>query len=55
MEEGRKEGREEGIAKGRERVNKLNAILIKAGRYDDLSKSTSDEEFQKKLFEEFNL
>lgn len=51
VEEAREEGREEGI----DRVNKLNALLIEEGRFDDLSKSTSDEEFQKKLFEEFGI
>jgi hypothetical protein len=39
-------------AEERERINKLNAILIKAKRYDDLKRSTKDKDFQDKLLEE---
>jgi hypothetical protein len=35
-----------------ERLNKLNAILLKAKRYDDLERSTKDKDFQNKLLDE---
>ena len=38
-----------------DRVNRLNALLLDANRIDDLKKSTEDPEYQKKLFEEFDL
>ena len=37
---------------GREEVNRLNSILIDAGRMDDLARATKDPEYQKKLMEE---
>ncbi|MBE5860275.1 MAG: hypothetical protein E7301_09155 [Butyrivibrio sp.] len=33
-------------------INRLNAILLKAGRLDDLEKSTENPRYQKKLLEE---
>jgi hypothetical protein len=36
----------------RERINKLNAILIQTNRYDDLKRSTTDVEFQAQLLAE---
>ena len=58
-EEGLAEGRAEGLAEGRaeerERINKLNDMLLEAGRIDDLKASIRDVEFQKRLFEEFGL
>jgi hypothetical protein len=36
----------------RELINKLNSILIDAGRYDDLKRSTNDLEYQSKLIAE---
>ena len=35
------------------RINKLNAILLKNKRYDDLQRATEDPEFQEKLINEF--
>jgi hypothetical protein len=35
-----------------ERLNKLNALLLKTERYDDLKRSTEDKDFQDKLLEE---
>ena len=34
------------------KVNKLNAILLKNKRYDDLQRTTEDLEFQEKLMRE---
>lgn len=45
-------GRAEGRAEGRADINKLNAVLIKLNRFDDLKRSVEDEAFQKHLIEE---
>jgi hypothetical protein len=42
----------EGQMDERERINKLNAILLENGRYDELKRSTFDSEFQTQLLEE---
>jgi hypothetical protein len=42
----------EGQADERERINKLNAILIENNRYDDLKRSTTDAEFQAQILAE---
>jgi DnaJ-domain-containing protein 1 len=42
----------EGQANERERINKLNTILIENNRYDDLKRSTTDVEFQSQLLAE---
>ena len=39
-------------AEERNRINKLNAILLKYKRYDDLQRATEDPEFQEKLMRE---
>ena len=44
-----------GEARGEERINALNQLLIKADRMDDLIRSTTDKEYQKQLLIEFNL
>lgn len=50
--EGRKEGREEGREEGRACINRLHAMLIDAGRYDDLKRSTTDINYQTQLMHE---
>ena len=59
IEMSREDGFEAGFAKGaetvRERINKLNQLLIEGNRFDDLKKSTADAEFQAQLFEEFGI
>jgi hypothetical protein len=40
------------VSNNTERLNKLNAILLKAKRYDDLERSTEDKDFQDKLLDE---
>ena len=64
LNQGRKEGKEEGIAEGRAegkaegktetqtQINKLNEILIEAGRLEDLKRSTKDTKFQEQLIKE---
>ncbi len=54
-EEGREEGKVEGIEIGEDRMSKLYVILIKENRLDDLAKASEDKEYRKQLFEEFNL
>lgn len=48
-------GIEKGTKQGQNRVNQLNQHLINTNRLDDMIKSASDTEYQKKLFAEFNL
>ncbi|MDY3056198.1 MAG: PD-(D/E)XK nuclease family transposase [Mediterraneibacter faecis] len=59
IESGRKIGREEGRAEGEtlgvSRINQLILELSKHGRTDDIVKAAADEEYQKKLLEEFDL
>lgn len=50
-----KEGLEEGLKEGLERVNQLNLKLIEASRTEDMIRAARDREFQEKLFEEFGL
>lgn len=35
-----------------DKINKLNAILLKNKRYEDLQRATEDLEFQKRLIQE---
>lgn len=61
--EGKAEGRAEGIAEGKakgiaENQKQMNTLILKlsqSGRIDDIVRSASDEAFQQKLFEEFDL
>jgi len=54
-EEGREEGEKAGIKKTLERVNALNQFLVDHNWLEDLKRSISDPEFQKKLFEEIGV
>ena len=40
------------VEKGENNVNRLNQILIDAGRLDDLKRATKDKEYQDKLIKE---
>lgn len=59
MREAEQRGREAGEKIGREqeaeRINRLNALLIKEGRFSDLECSTRDGDLQKQLMEHYNL
>lgn len=46
------EAKAEGWAEGQARINKLHALLIDAGRYDDLKRSTTDINYQSQLMHE---
>ena len=52
---GLKRGMERGMKQGIERINELNVRLIREKRFDDLEKAAQDQEYQKKLLEEFQL
>lgn len=54
-EEGRKEGREEGREEGTDRMARLVQVLIQLNRMEDLNRVLTDEEYRKKLFQEFAL
>lgn len=50
------EAKAEGLAEGQAHINKLNKLnemLIDAGRYDDLKRSTTDVDYQTLLIHEF--
>lgn len=55
IEEMIEDGRNEGIGRGEERVNRLNQILILQSRYEDLCRAANDKEYQQKLFHECNI
>jgi len=48
-------GFKKGAAEMKKRINELNKILIQAKRFEDLERTTTDEDFQQQLFEEFGL
>ena len=50
--QGRIEGERQCRIEGINNINALNSILIKAGRLDDLTRATSDPDYQKKLMAE---
>jgi hypothetical protein len=54
-EDHRNSGKIEGKNEERELINKLNAILLEHKRYDDLKRSTEDENFQTELINELVL
>lgn len=59
IEEGMEKGMEKGIEKGREagqeRVNRLNSILAKQNRAEDIIRAAGDRKWQETLFQEFGI
>ncbi len=53
--EAKQSGFEEGEKHSRERINKLNTLLIQDKRHDDLARSACDENFQRQLMEEYKI
>lgn len=49
------EAEERGREQGEDRINKLNTLLIKEKRYEDLERSTRDKEFQKQLMSDYGI
>ena len=52
---GREQGERIGREQGEERINKLNAILLKEQRFEDLARSVNDKGFQRKLMELYGI
>ena len=44
-----------GVEQGMEKINKLHSLLVKAKRFEDLERSTTDLLYQKELLKEFGL
>ncbi len=55
MERGLKKGIEQGIEQEKGRINFLNKKLLEENRFDDLRRSIEDEEYQRKLCEEYHI
>ena len=55
QEIGKEIGKEIGMQQGKERVNELTLKLFALGRIDDILKAASDEDYQERLFQEFDL
>ena len=53
--EGQEIGKEIGMQQGKERINELTLKLSALGRIDDILKAASDEDYQERLFQEFDL
>ena len=55
LQEGRDKGYEEGREEGCDRVNRLNCLLMKDKRYEEMARAASDREYQEKLFREYRI
>ncbi len=55
IEIGEKRGIEIGEKRGIERINKLNTLLVSEKRFDDLTLSSNNPEYQQKLLEEYGI
>ena len=53
--QGIEQGVEQGIEQERIRINALNRLLAEQNRTNDIIRAAKDEEYQKKLYEEFGL
>ena len=53
--EGRDKGYEEGREEGCDRVNRLNCLLMKDKRYEEMARAAGDREYQEKLFREYRI
>ena len=53
--EGYEEGEAAGIKEATQRLNQLNRLLAEQNRTEDIIKAAIDENYQKKLLEEFDL
>lgn len=55
MYEANQRGIEIGEKRGIERINKLNTLLVSEKRFDDLTLSSNNPEYQQKLLEEYGI
>jgi len=53
--EGVRDGVRDGVDKGATLINNLNHYLLENNLMDELHKSVSDKEYQKKLIEKYNI
>ena len=51
----RKQSREEGVQQGEDRVNRLIRLLLEQNRIADIEKSVKNPDYQKELFQEFDI
>ncbi len=51
----RKQSREEGVQQGENRVNRLIRLLLEQNRIADIEKSVKNPNYQKELFQEFDI
>ena len=51
----RKQSREEGVQQGENRVNRLIRLLLEQNRIADIEKSVKNTNYQKELFQEFDI
>ena len=51
----KEEGRREGKQEGKQEVNRLNQLLAEQNRTEDIIRAAQDTEYQRKLFEEFQI
>ena len=51
----RREGHEEGLKEGQERVNRLNMRLVELGRTEDIVRAATDPKYQEQLFGELEI
>ena len=54
-EDGRQEGRKEGIQTGENRFSKLMSALFAVNRGNDAMRALNDTEYRQKLYEEFQI
>ena len=50
-----KQSREEGVQQGEDRVNRLIRLLLEQNRIADIEKSVKNPDYQKELFQEFDI
>lgn len=55
MQEGMQEGRREGREEGKLEINQLNRYLAEQNRIEDMIRAAADEEYQRKLLDEFHI
>ena len=49
------EAEERGEKRAGERINKLHAFLVQDERFEDLKRSTTDEDYQRQLMEQYGI
>ena len=55
LEQGIQLGIQQGTEQGVERINRLNVLLLRDNRYDDLLRSANDREFQRQFIIRYGI